>query len=60
MQCISEDQKSFIISVLPLLDIDKESFSSAFLQLDRGMAAADRQSSPGDTRPMATARRITS
>jgi TIGR03009 family protein len=35
MQLLKEDDKSYVIGVLPLKPIDQESFSKAFLQLDR-------------------------
>ncbi|AGA25796.1 outer-membrane lipoprotein carrier protein LolA [Singulisphaera acidiphila] len=37
MKLISEDPKSYVISVLPLLPIDKESFSAAWVELDKTM-----------------------
>ena len=35
MECTREDARSYIIRVTPLLPIDQENFSKAFLQLDR-------------------------
>jgi len=35
MELMSEDEKAYGISITPRLDVDKESFSQAFVQLDR-------------------------
>lgn len=35
MSLVSENAATYVVSVIPLLDIDKESFSTAIIQLDR-------------------------
>lgn len=42
MKLHSEDAKSYVVSVLPLLEIDKECFSSAWIQLDKTMLLPTR------------------
>lgn len=37
MKLLTEDPKSYVISVLPLLPIDKEAFSAAWVELDKTM-----------------------
>ncbi len=37
MKLLAEDPKSYVISVLPLLPIDKEAFSAAWVELDKTM-----------------------
>lgn len=42
MKLFSEDEKSYVVTVLPLLPIDKEAFSSAWIQLDKNMLLPTR------------------